>query len=101
MTHMSQDALTLVEEVHKRWVKLKVEEATREALIRQAVAAEFAERLTETRLEVAHAMRLALANGSTKVALRNVTSKNPGTLEKFLALVEPHTLNPANAVAAQ
>ena len=101
MTHMSQDALVLVEEVRKRWVKLKVEEASREALIRQAIAAEFAVRLHQTKLEVAHAMRLAIDSGSTKVALRNVTSKNPGTVEKFLALVESHDLGLDSSVAAR
>lgn len=92
MTKLNPEQEGLVEEVGRQWLRHKAEKAGIEARIRKKVKAEMEEVITKSAVEVAQSMRVALEGGVTRIALKNVTSKNPGTLESFLSVLSPEVV---------
>lgn len=81
----------LVARVANTWIEYKGQLATMRALIEMKIRNQFETEMKRHRLKVAMAVQAALDEGCTKKALREVTSKDPKTLEKFLAELEPQT----------
>lgn len=97
MTKMNPEQEGLAEEVSRQWVRHKAEKSGIEARIRKKVKAEMAEFEAKSALEVAESIRVALEGGVTRVALKKVTSKNPGALEAFIKLLQPKEVVEAEA----
>ncbi|MGN6325785.1 hypothetical protein [Pseudolysinimonas sp.] len=86
MTKLSTEALAAVETTRQRWRRFKDIESSAEAIIRARVAEELGEQIHQAKLDLANSLRDAIAVPTmTKVALRSVTTKHPGTLEKYLS----------------
>lgn len=98
MTKLNAEQHALIEQVERKWARYKAESTGIEARIRKRIEAEAKEGLRVAKLELAESIRVALDGGATKVALRAVTSKNPGTLESFLDVVTERTPATADGV---
>lgn len=89
MTQLSTAQEALVEEAGRKWRAYKAEAVGVEIRIRKQIEADMEAAINSAKLALAESIRVALEAGATKIALRRATSKNPGTLEKFLALLDP------------
>ncbi|MBG6106601.1 hypothetical protein [Frigoribacterium sp. CG_9.8] len=89
MTRITPEADAAVENAGRKWIAYKIEMLGLESRVRARIEADMEAAISGHSLEVARALRAALDIGATKVALRKVTSKNPGTIESFLALLDP------------
>lgn len=101
MTRTTPESEALIVNVGLKWSRYKAERVGIETRIRRRVEAEHAAAVLSARVEVAQAMQFAIDAGATKTSIRKVTSKNPGTVEEFLALLapEPDTIEDTNTVA--
>jgi hypothetical protein len=97
----SDEAVALVDAVQTKWFLYKAEVSVIELRARKRMEKEVAAELLSAKLAVAVPLRAALDAGATKVALRAVTSKNPGTLEGFLDLLVPRAEMPVDVVPAR
>ncbi|WP_025157238.1 hypothetical protein [Leifsonia aquatica] len=89
MRKLTPEAEAAVELAGKKWLKHKTARETLEATIAKRVKTELESEMLAIRLEFATAAQAALDAGATKMALRRVSSKNPGTLEDYLLLLAP------------
>lgn len=87
MTKPTDEQEGLIVDLSRKWARYKTEQVGMESRIRKRIATEMAGVIHTLRLDVAKSMRAALDAGATKVSVRRVSSKNPGTMESLLEML--------------
>ncbi|MFN4001065.1 hypothetical protein [Microcella sp.] len=83
MTKLTPEAKALVSKAGAAWARHKFLRIAAVTEIRAKIEAEYAEVERRSALDVSEAIRIALEGGATQSALREVTSKDQRTFQRF------------------